>query len=208
MESVQEKVWSYGSLRDYEGKRRPQNMQRGTYVPIFSSSCKSDSFTHNCVDQDLAMNLPKYLEGGFIDTHCHLDMLYSKTSFRGTFSEFRRRYSSTFPKEFEGCIADFCDPRTLKNNLWEDLLKEDMVWGAFGCHPHFACYYTGLHEINIMQTMRHPKSIAFGEIGLDYSYKCRTEIPKQHEVFERQLNLAVSLRKQLSFTAEMLMLIC
>uniref|UniRef100_A0A670ZGX9 TatD DNase domain containing 2 n=1 Tax=Pseudonaja textilis TaxID=8673 RepID=A0A670ZGX9_PSETE len=157
----------------------------------------SDYFTNNCVDQDLPMRLPKYLQGGFIDTHCHLDMLYSKTSFKGTFSEFRKRHSSTFPKEFLGCIADFCDPCILRNNLWEDLLKEDMVWGAFGCHPHFACYYTDLHERNLMQAMRHPKSIAFGEIGLDYSYKCRTEIPKQHEVFERQLNLAVSLRKPL-----------
>ncbi|XP_058038747.1 putative deoxyribonuclease TATDN2 [Ahaetulla prasina] len=197
MEGVQEKVWSYGSLWDYKGGKRPQNMQRETYVPIFSSSCKSDYFTYNCADQDLPMNLPKYLEGGFIDTHCHLDMLYSKTSFRGAFSEFRRRYSSTFPEEFQGCIADFCDPRTLRNNLWEDLLKEDMIWGAFGCHPHFAGYYTDLHERNIMRAMRHPKSVAFGEIGLDYSYKCCTEIPKQHEVFERQLNLAVSLRKPL-----------
>uniref|UniRef100_A0A8C5RUK8 Uncharacterized protein n=1 Tax=Laticauda laticaudata TaxID=8630 RepID=A0A8C5RUK8_LATLA len=100
-------------------------------------------------------------------------------------------------EKFQGCIADFCDPCTLRNNLWEDLLKEDMVWRAFGCHPHFACYYTDLHERNLMQAMRHPKSIAFGEVGLDYSYKCCTEIPKQHEVFERQLNLAVSLRKSL-----------
>ncbi|XP_013931420.1 PREDICTED: putative deoxyribonuclease TATDN2 [Thamnophis sirtalis] len=200
VERVQDKTWSYGSLQDYKWGKRPQNMGRGTYVPIFSSSFKSDSFTKqftNCIGQDVPMNFPKYLEDGFIDTHCHLDMLYSKTSFRGTFSEFRKRYSSTFPKEFQGCIADFCDPRTLKNNLWEDLLKEDMVWGAFGCHPHFASYYTDHHERNLMQAMRHPKSIAFGEIGLDYSYKCRTEIPKQHEVFERQLNLAVSLRKPL-----------
>ncbi|XP_032090857.1 putative deoxyribonuclease TATDN2 [Thamnophis elegans] len=200
VERVQDKTWSYGSLQDYKWGKRLQNMGRGTYVPIFSSSFKSDSFTKqftNCISQDVPMNFPKYLEDGFIDTHCHLDMLYSKTSFRGTFSEFRKRYSSTFPKEFQGCIADFCDPRSLRNNLWEYLLKEDMVWGAFGCHPHFASYYTDHHERNLMQAMRHPKSIAFGEIGLDYSYKCHTEIPKQHEVFERQLNLAVSLRKPL-----------
>ncbi|XP_070583166.1 putative deoxyribonuclease TATDN2 [Erythrolamprus reginae] len=195
VESVQENMASYGSLQQWE--KRPQNIERGAFVPIFSSSWKSDSFTNNCVDQDFPMKLPKYLESGFIDTHCHLDMLYSKTSFRGTFSEFRNKYSSTFPEEFQGCIADFCNPRTLKNNLWEDLLKEDMVWGAFGCHPHFAFYYTHFYERNLLQAMRHPKSIAFGEIGLDYSYKCHTEIPKQHEVFERQLNLAVSLRKPL-----------
>nr|KAF6421334.1 TatD DNase domain containing 2 [Molossus molossus] len=121
------------------------------------------------------------LEAGFIDTHCHLDMLYSKLSFQGTFNKFRRIYSSTFPKEFQGCISDFCDPRTLTDSLWEDLLKEDLVWGAFGCHPHFARYYSESQERNLLQALRHPKAVAFGEMGLDYSYKCTTPVPEQHK---------------------------
>ncbi|XP_010840420.1 PREDICTED: putative deoxyribonuclease TATDN2 isoform X2 [Bison bison bison] len=134
---------------------------------------------------------------GFIDTHCHLDMLYSKLSFKGTFSKFRKIYSSSFPKEFQGCISDFCDPRTLTDGLWEDLLQEDLVWGAFGCHPHFARYYSESQERNLLQALRHPKAVAFGEMGLDYSHKCTTPVPEQHKVFERQLQLAVSLRKPL-----------
>ncbi|XP_067400475.1 putative deoxyribonuclease TATDN2 [Emydura macquarii macquarii] len=168
-----------------------------SYAPIISRACMSDSFTSEYVNQEATVELPKHLQEGFIDTHCHLDMLYSKMSFRGTFAKFRKVYDSSFPKEFQGCIADFCNPRTLKDCLWEDLLKEDMVWGAFGCHPHFARYYTDLHERNLLQALRHPKAIAFGEMGLDYSYKCSTDISKQHKVFERQLQLAVSLRKPL-----------
>uniref|UniRef100_A0A8C0WAV5 Uncharacterized protein n=1 Tax=Castor canadensis TaxID=51338 RepID=A0A8C0WAV5_CASCN len=137
------------------------------------------------------------LEEGFIDTHCHLDMLYSKLSFKGTFTKFRKIYSSSFPKEFQGCISDFCDPRTLTDGLWEELLKEDLVWGAFGCHPHFARYYSESQERNLLQALRHPKAVAFGEMGLDYSYKCTTPVPEQHKVFERQLQLAVSLKKPL-----------
>ncbi|KAI5768846.1 TATDN2 [Gulo gulo luscus] len=137
------------------------------------------------------------LEGGFIDTHCHLDMLYSKLSFKGSFTKFRKIYSSSFPKEFQGCISDFCDPRTLTDCLWEELLKEDLVWGAFGCHPHFARYYSESQERNLLQALRHPKAVAFGEMGLDYSYKCTTPVPEQHKVFERQLQLAVSLKKPL-----------
>lgn len=137
------------------------------------------------------------LQEGFIDTHCHLDMLYSKLSFKGTFSKFRKIYSSSFPKEFQGCISDFCDPRTLTDCLWEELLKEDLVWGAFGCHPHFARYYSESQERNLLQALRHPKAVAFGEMGLDYSYKCTTPVPEQHKVFERQLQLAVSLKKPL-----------
>ncbi|XP_062939752.1 putative deoxyribonuclease TATDN2 [Cynocephalus volans] len=134
---------------------------------------------------------------GFIDTHCHLDMLYNKLSFRGSFTKFRKIYSQTFPQEFQGCISDFCDPRTLCNGLWEHLLKEDLVWGAFGCHPHFAQYYNDCYEKTILQALRHPKAVAFGEMGLDYSHKCTTSIPKQRKVFERQLQLAVSLKKPL-----------
>lgn len=119
---------------------------------------------------------------GFIDTHCHLDMLYSKLSFKGTFSKFRKIYSSSFPKEFQGCISDFCDPRTLTDGLWEDLLQEDLVWGAFGCHPHFARYYSESQERNLLQALRHPKAVAFGEMGLDYSHKCTTPVPEQHKV--------------------------
>ncbi|XP_033616226.1 putative deoxyribonuclease TATDN2 [Fukomys damarensis] len=134
-----------------------------------------------------------YQAEGFIDSHCHLDLLYSKLSFQGTFSKFRKVYGSSFPKEFQGCISDFCDPRTLKYGLWEELLKDDLIWGAFGCHPHFARYYDDYQERNVLQALRHPKAVAYGEIGLDYSYKCTTPIPEQFEVFERQLELAVSL---------------
>uniref|UniRef100_H3B225 TatD DNase domain containing 2 n=1 Tax=Latimeria chalumnae TaxID=7897 RepID=H3B225_LATCH len=140
----------------------------------------------------------RQFDGGYIDTHCHLDMLYSKLAFQGTFARFRRLYDTTFSPEFQGCIADFCDPRTLmRDTWWEDLLKDDLVWGAFGCHPHFARYYTEAQERAILQALRHPKAVAFGEMGLDYSHKCTTDISKQHKVFERQLQLAVALKKPL-----------
>uniref|UniRef100_A0A8C8RKS6 Uncharacterized protein n=1 Tax=Pelusios castaneus TaxID=367368 RepID=A0A8C8RKS6_9SAUR len=188
---------SFDSSPVSEEKSKIFSKEAESYAPIISRARMSDSFTSEHVNQEATIELPKYLQEGFIDTHCHLDMLYSKMSFKGTFAKFRKVYNSSFPKEFQGCIADFCDPRTLKDFLWEDLLKEDMVWGAFGCHPHFARYYTDLHERNLLQALRHPKAIAFGEMGLDYSYKCSTDISKQHKVFERQLQLAVSLKKPL-----------
>ncbi|NP_001122165.1 putative deoxyribonuclease TATDN2 [Danio rerio] len=135
---------------------------------------------------------------GFIDTHCHLDMLYGKLGFKGSFQRFQSMYASTFPVEFNGCIADFCNPRiTQREAIWEGLLGEEKVWGAFGCHPHFAKEYNQNHEQSIMSAMRHPKAIAFGEIGLDYSHKNSTDSRKQKEVFERQLQLGVALRKPL-----------
>ncbi|XP_068568796.1 putative deoxyribonuclease TATDN2 [Cebidichthys violaceus] len=137
-------------------------------------------------------------QGGFIDTHCHLDMLYGKLRFSGTFVSFRDHYRSSFPPEFRGCIANFCNPRVMvREALWEGLLAEDMVWGAFGCHPHFATDYSSVQERDILMAMRHPKAVAFGEIGLDYSHKNSTHNSKQKEVFERQLRLAVAMQKPL-----------
>ncbi|XP_069571810.1 putative deoxyribonuclease TATDN2 [Brachyistius frenatus] len=137
-------------------------------------------------------------EVGFIDTHCHLDMLYGKLRFSGTFGRFRSLYESSFPPEFRGCITDFCNPQiTARQALWEGLLAEDMVWGAFGCHPHFAKDYSNTQEDDILMAMRHPKAVAFGEMGLDYSHKNSTEPSKQKEVFERQLRLAVAMQKPL-----------
>ncbi|XP_055269577.1 uncharacterized protein LOC129547736 [Moschus berezovskii] len=98
---------------------------------------------------------------GFINTHGHLDTLFAKLSFQGTFAGFRKIYSSSFPKEFQGCISDFCDACTLADGLWEDLLKEDLVWRASGCHPRCAHCYDERQERNL-QGFRHPRAVAFG----------------------------------------------
>lgn len=135
------------------------------------------------------------LQQGFIDTHCHLDTLSSKLSFKGTLTKFRRIYSSSFTKEFQGCISDLCHSHTLTNCLWGELFQEDVVWWAFGCHPHFPCYYSKSQERNLLQALRHPKAVAFGEISFDYSFKCTMTVPEHHQVFKRQPELAVSLQK-------------
>ncbi|XP_059505637.1 putative deoxyribonuclease TATDN2 isoform X2 [Stegostoma tigrinum] len=182
------------SLRQFENSNK-LDMTTGSFN---SSIVDSETLVNNLENHcELKWGL-NYQKEGFIDTHCHLDFLFSKLSFSGTFSNFMKVYDTTFPAEFQGCITDFCDPRSLVlGNEWEYLLDEPLVWGAFGCHPHFARYYTSLQEKAIIQALRHPKAVAFGEMGLDYSYKCSTDIAKQKQVFERQLKLAVALKKPL-----------
>lgn len=157
----------------YLKHRRPFS-HGNTYKPRLSlgEECKGEhSYPHVGIDV------------GFIDTHCHLDMLYGKLRFRGTFNDFRERYQSSFPPHFRGCITNFCNPGLMvKETLWEGLLAEDMVWGAFGCHPHFAKDYSSVQEQNILMAMHHPKAVAFGEMGLDYSHKNSTNPSRQKEV--------------------------
>ena len=52
---------------------------------------------------------------GFVDTHCHLDFLYGRLGFDGTFEEFRESEFMKFPPSFEKCVAVFCDPQTFSN---------------------------------------------------------------------------------------------
>ncbi|GFU57851.1 deoxyribonuclease TATDN2 [Trichonephila clavipes] len=52
----------------------------------------------------------KYLESGFIDSHCHHDFLLQRQGFKGSYAEYQKRYKGTFPNSYQGCIAVFCNP--------------------------------------------------------------------------------------------------
>lgn len=71
----------------------------------------------------------------------------------------------------------------MEEELWKGLLAEDMVGGgAFGCNPQFARDYSSVQEWEIMKGFRHPRTVAFGEIGPDYSHKNNTKKAWQKEV--------------------------
>lgn len=55
----------------------------------------------------------------YIDSHCHLDLLYRRANFQGTFKEFRNSHAGTFPPNFFGCVAIFCNPLTWSSYLLE-----------------------------------------------------------------------------------------
>ncbi|XP_072026850.1 putative deoxyribonuclease TATDN2 [Amphiura filiformis] len=132
----------------------------------------------------------------YIDTHCHIDFLYQRISYKGTFQKFTTQHH--FPPNYAGCVAIFCTPESLKpHGIWKDLMNEDKIWGAFGIHPHHAKYYDGWVEEHILSCMKHPKAVALGEIGLDYSNRNSSDWILQQEVFRRQLNMALKMDKPL-----------
>nr|CAI9700160.1 unnamed protein product [Rangifer tarandus platyrhynchus] len=150
----------------------------------------------------------------FIDTHCRLDAPFARLSFQGTFAWFRKTYSRSFAKEFQGCTSDFCDPLTLTDGLWED-----PEWGVLWPSPPFCSL---LRELRFL--LRFFRWLA----GEDrFSSPATVSVPRQFfllngfeiqmcfeihifnvavpwriarnswEVFERQLQLATSQRKPL-----------
>ncbi|XP_013409413.1 uncharacterized protein LOC106173000 [Lingula anatina] len=129
----------------------------------------------------------------YIDTHCHIDFLFRRTGFKGTFAKYRSQNEATFPASYEGCVAVFCEPHSFKvqGGLWRDIVQEEGVWGAFGCHPKCATDYTLVSDQGLQACLRHPKTVALGEIGLDYSGKFGSLKEKQKLVFVKQLQMAM-----------------
>jgi TatD DNase family protein len=72
--------------------------------------------------------------------------------------------------------------------------KHDWIYAAAGIHPHEARHATGAHYAELERLARHPRVIAWGEIGLDYHYD-HSPRGVQVSVFRQQLGLARAARK-------------
>lgn len=131
----------------------------------------------------------------YIDSHVHIDNILMKAG--RTMDEYRDIV--TKEKLFgEGLVAVInvcCAP----TNLYTcDFLSEtfpDMMYSAWGVHPHDAAIYTeALGQEVYRRVTTLPNAVAWGEIGLDYFYdKSPREV--QRDVFAKQLRLAVTTGK-------------
>lgn len=70
------------------------------------------------------------------------------------------------------------------------------VYMTYGVHPHSASQYDDALEKEIEQAMSHPRTVAWGECGLDF-FKNLSEQEVQKAVFARQLQKAVEHNKPL-----------
>jgi len=69
--------------------------------------------------------------------------------------------------------------------------KYEFIYATLGIHPHEARLANEAAYQNMERLARHPKVIAWGEIGLDYFYD-HSPRDVQKEVFMRQMELAAS----------------
>jgi TatD DNase family protein len=67
------------------------------------------------------------------------------------------------------------------------------IWASVGVHPHEAALATEATDAQMLQWARHPKIIAWGEIGLDYYYD-HSPRDIQKAVFLRQMELAKTVK--------------
>jgi TatD DNase family protein len=67
--------------------------------------------------------------------------------------------------------------------------QHDWIYATVGIHPHDAATATEEHFAGLQELARHPRVIAWGEMGLDYYYH-HSPREVQQQVFRRQLALA------------------
>jgi TatD DNase family protein len=126
----------------------------------------------------------------YVDTHCHLEYILQRYKCVGPDGFQQLQQKQPFPPNFEACVSVFCDPAAFSSfGMWRELLEHKQVYGAFGIHPHNAKYYSDAIEEKIVECLKHPKAVAWGECGLDYHYK-HSPRDVQRQVFARQLQIA------------------
>ena len=115
------------------------------------------------------------------ETHAH----YDDESFDGD----REKLLDSLPQQGIGKVINVCAGMNSLETVREMMERYPCVYGAVGIHPDEV---EGLNDERIKEIRalcRHDKTVAVGEIGLDYYWdKARHEV--QIQWFEYQMQLA------------------
>lgn len=121
-----------------------------------------------------------------VDTHAHLDM----EEYDGDRAEVIQRARDN---GVDYILNIGCDLRSSLRSV--ELTEEyDFIYATAGVHPHDAKDINGTTYGELRKLLAHPKTLALGEIGLDY-YKNFSPRDVQRQHFQKQVELARELRK-------------
>lgn len=119
------------------------------------------------------------------DTHCHLNIRHFKDDWKEAYK--RAKDAGVCRMVVVGWDASSSE-RAVK--IAEEL---DEAYAACGFHPHDSKFFREEEHIQLLKRLiSQPKTVALGEIGLDYYYD-NSPRNVQRSVFERQLCLAKEL---------------
>lgn len=116
-----------------------------------------------------------------IDTHSHINFEEYKENFSSFLEELKMN-------DIEKVIIPGVEPSTFDEiiNLCE---KYEMLYCAIGVHPSEFQTYNDKTEQKIYELIKHIKTVAIGEIGLDYHYGADTK-EEQKSLLIKQLEIA------------------
>jgi len=119
-----------------------------------------------------------------IDTHAHLEM--------EPFDSDREAVLDRSAKAGVACIITVGTNLDLSRKAVWLTEAHDNIFATVGIHPHEAAYARGENLEKMIEIARHPKVVAYGEIGLDF-FRNISPPEIQKEAFAAQLEIARAL---------------
>eukprot|EP00455_Lapot_gusevi_P040020 TRINITY_DN4508_c0_g1_i1.p1 TRINITY_DN4508_c0_g1~~TRINITY_DN4508_c0_g1_i1.p1 ORF type:complete len:309 (+),score=56.54 TRINITY_DN4508_c0_g1_i1:108-1034(+) len=137
----------------------------------------------------------------YLDAHVHLQLVWDR--FENKYSSDEKGHEqfaldqglnqyARYVASINVNIIEYCPNADVYGLALQEAVPH--VYGSFGVHPHQARCWSNSIEEALLRAMQHPKTVAFGEMGLDFYYLNSTK-EEQIRCFRRQAQLAVQLNK-------------
>ena len=125
----------------------------------------------------------------FIDSHAHLEGKRYDSDREQVLARAKQGGIEAFLAIGNGEGPDTADCGIRLAEKYSGKPEYPEIWASVGIHPHEAALATDAAYAQLEQWTRHPRIIAWGEIGLDYFYD-HSPRDVQKAVFLRQMELA------------------
>jgi TatD DNase family protein len=125
----------------------------------------------------------------YIDSHAHLEGKRYDTDRDEVLARAKQASIEAYLAIGNGEGPDTADCGIKLAEQYDGKPEYPQVWASVGIHPHEASLANDAAYTRIVDWARHPKVIAWGEIGLDYFYD-HSPRELQKQVFLRQMELA------------------
>lgn len=125
----------------------------------------------------------------FIDSHAHLEGSRYDADRDQVLSRARENGIEAYLAIGNGEGPDTADCGIRLAEKYDGQPQYPCIWASVGIHPHEASLANQAADTQMLQWARHPKVIAWGEIGLDYFYD-HSPREIQKTVFRQQMELA------------------
>ena len=125
----------------------------------------------------------------FIDSHAHLEGKRYDSDRDEVLARAKQNGIEAYLAIGNGDGPDTADCGIQLAEKYDGEPEYPRIWASVGVHPHEASLANEAADSQMLQWARHPKVIAWGEIGLDYFYD-HSPRETQKTVFLRQMDLA------------------
>ena len=125
----------------------------------------------------------------FIDSHAHLEGSRYDSDRDQVLARAKQNGIEAYLAIGNGDGPETADCGILLAEKYDGKPEYPRIWASVGIHPHEASLANKANDAQMLQWARHPRVIAWGEIGLDYFYD-HSPREVQKAVFLRQMELA------------------